>query len=408
MIRLTHLLLLLIVFTAMPAHALEHAVRPGDTLAQVALWYGVSSRDLARLNNISDAGQLQPGDVLVIPEKKLGNARRQHVVKQGDTLSEIAKKYGVARGAIRALNRLKKNELLKPGRTLAIPNPPGDKGPSTAERAPGQTSPETEKQHVDWAGGVKGLVISGQAVTGGVRHTVQEGQTLAMIARAYYVDGKKLAKANGITKDNPLKAGQDIFIADARRPVPVRTAAYSPHTVNLIRVRNTVRLKLKLINANGTLNRNSVNAIRRTLGYKKWMHPRLVDLLQRIAERFPGHTIDLLSGYRRHDPKKKKTRSPHSRGVAIDFRLQGVSNELLYEFISSLDQVGAGYYPNSIHVHIDVREKKHLWTDISGRGEPAIYVSPEDEHHWENVKDQLLPDETADTDSAEVPDASNG
>jgi LysM repeat protein len=330
------------------------------------------------------------------------------VVKQGDTLSEIARKYGVARGAIRALNRLKKNELLKPGRTLAIPNPPGDNGPSTAERGPGETTPETEKQHVDWAGGVKGLVISGQAVTGGVRHTVQEGQTLAMIARAYYVDGKKLAKANGITGDNPLKAGQDIFIAGARRPVPVRTAAYSPHTVHLIRVRHTVRLKLKLINANGTLNRNSVNAIRRTLGYNKWMHPRLVDLLQRIAERFPGHTIDLLSGYRRHDSKKKKSRSPHSRGVAIDFRLQGVSNELLYEFISSLDKVGAGYYPNSIHVHIDVREKKHLWTDISGRGEPAIYVSPEDEHHWENVKDQLLPDETADTDSSEVPGESNG
>jgi hypothetical protein len=84
--------------------------------------------------------------------------------------------------------------------------------------------------------------------------------------------------------------------------------------------------------------------------------------------------------------------------VAIDFRLQGVSNELLYEYISSFNNVGAGYYPNSIHVHLDVRKRKYLWTDVSGKGEPALYVGPEDAQHWEAVHQNLL-DETAATES---------
>ena len=78
----------------------------------------------------------------------------------------------------------------------------------------------------------------------------------------------------------------------------------------------------------------------------------------------------------------------------MDFRLQGVSNELLYEYVSGFDKVGAGYYPNSIHVHLDVRRKKYLWTDVSGRGAPALYVNPGEAGHWDTVKDSI------DTDSA--------
>ena len=369
-------------------YAQEHTVSKGDTIARIAFFYGVYQKDLMKLNNIRRPGKLHLGDILVIPKKLLGNARRKHIVKKGDTIFGIAKEHKVKIGALKKLNRLSKGSVLEIGRTLAIPNSPGDQGPTVEERGHGDSIPEKGRKHLEWVGGVKGLVVSGEAVNGGVKHTVQPGQTISMIARAYYTNGKELARQNKITKKNPLKTGMEIFVKGAKRPVPVRTNAYEPHTIIVIRTKKTKRVKLNLINNSGALNQTSKRVVQRLLGYR-WVHPRLLELLQRAAERFPGHAIEIISGYRKHKPKKGKRRSPHARGVAVDFRLQGVSNELLYEFISSFDEVGAGYYPNSTHVHLDVRKKKYLWTDISGRGEAALYISEEDDRHWENIKNTL-------------------
>lgn len=104
------------------------------------------------------------------------------------------------------------------------------------------------------------------------------------------------------------------------------------------------------------------------------LHPRLLQILQSIAERYPGRALEIISGYR---PSDGTSRHAHAR--ALDLRVHNVSNEELRDFARTLPNTGVGYYPNSIFVHIDVRDTREgraMWTDYSGPGETPRYG------HW--------------------------
>jgi hypothetical protein len=104
---------------------------------------------------------------------------------------------------------------------------------------------------------------------------------------------------------------------------------------------------------------------------------RLVERLDRVVNHFrkAGQTsrVVLVSGYR-----PRSTGSYHSVGRALDFRVDGVSNEAVLEFCKTLPDTGCGYYPNSVFVHMDVRPSGagHVaWVDVSRPGEEPKYVS---------------------------------
>jgi Bacterial protein of unknown function (DUF882) len=103
---------------------------------------------------------------------------------------------------------------------------------------------------------------------------------------------------------------------------------------------------------------------------------RLVEDLQSVAEHFgrPAQAtrILLVSGYR-----PKSAHSYHNSGRALDFRVEGVDNEALVAFCKTLPDTGCGYYPNSVFVHMDVRQPGtgHVaWIDASRPGEAPRYV----------------------------------
>lgn len=91
------------------------------------------------------------------------------------------------------------------------------------------------------------------------------------------------------------------------------------------------------------------------------MDVRLVDVLAAAARRFDARRIEVVSGYR--SPKyqlmlRKKGRevarqSQHCEGRAVDFRIRGVSTQVLLRFVRSLHRGGVGYYPQSQFVHCD-------------------------------------------------------
>jgi hypothetical protein len=99
------------------------------------------------------------------------------------------------------------------------------------------------------------------------------------------------------------------------------------------------------------------------------VHPDLAVRLQKIAQRFPGKTIEIISGHR---PDARST-SRHHHGRALDVHVEGVSREQLRDFLRTLDQTGVGYYPNGYFVHVDVRDDRGYWIDRSGPGEAADY-----------------------------------
>jgi uncharacterized protein YcbK (DUF882 family) len=91
---------------------------------------------------------------------------------------------------------------------------------------------------------------------------------------------------------------------------------------------------------------------------------RLGKVLYQVARHYPGHRIEIYSGFR---PKKycDRAHSRHLTASAIDFRIPGVKNEALVAWLrSAFHPAGVGYYPNGIHVHLDVdRGRDTFWVD---------------------------------------------
>jgi uncharacterized protein YcbK (DUF882 family) len=104
------------------------------------------------------------------------------------------------------------------------------------------------------------------------------------------------------------------------------------------------------------------------------MNPRLVRVLYQVGKHYPGRRVEVVSGYR-HPSVAKNPRSPHMKGQACDFRISGVKNTELRDYLRrDFQKVGVGYYPNSSFVHLDIRkDRSAFWIDYSGPGERALY-----------------------------------
>jgi uncharacterized protein YcbK (DUF882 family) len=110
------------------------------------------------------------------------------------------------------------------------------------------------------------------------------------------------------------------------------------------------------------------------------MDPRLMKLLYTTGHHWPGRQLEVVSGYR-HPDVAKNPHSPHMKGLACDFRVEGVKTAELRDYLRrTFDKVGVGYYPNSSFVHLDVRkDRSAFWIDYSGPGERAVYSATPDQ-----------------------------
>ena len=107
---------------------IEHVVRPGDSLYNLAKRYGTSTEEIQRLNRVT-ASSLAIGQVLKIvpsapPARSDPPKPKQpvYVVRNGDTLNSIAKRHQMALERLLALNRLSIQAKLQPGQKLIVGN----------------------------------------------------------------------------------------------------------------------------------------------------------------------------------------------------------------------------------------------------------------------------------------------
>ena len=78
--------------------------------------------ELVRLNNISNPNLIYPGQVLIIRENgsDIPDGTQTYTVQQGDTLSEIAARYGTTVNELVRLNNIADRDLIYPGQVLII------------------------------------------------------------------------------------------------------------------------------------------------------------------------------------------------------------------------------------------------------------------------------------------------
>jgi len=99
-----------------------YVVKRGDTLLSISRRFNLSLAALMAANNITDANRIFIGQVLVIRGGTPGTPSagpRIHVVVRGDTLSRLARVYGTTVGQIRLWNNLK-SDLIYVGQRLIV------------------------------------------------------------------------------------------------------------------------------------------------------------------------------------------------------------------------------------------------------------------------------------------------
>lgn len=111
--------------TVTPGDYLVYNVKRGDSLWNIANNYGVSVNDIVEFNNLGTT-VLQIGQQLLIPtsnneNNENSNQEITYVVKPGDSLWSIAKKYNITVDNLKSYNNLN-NNMLSIGQKLKIPN----------------------------------------------------------------------------------------------------------------------------------------------------------------------------------------------------------------------------------------------------------------------------------------------
>lgn len=179
-------------FTTGQARAEVHVVSRGETLSDIAARYGTSVSVLASANRLKNPNAIVAGQTLRIPARVFMNAI--HVVRSGETLSSIAARYGTSAGTLARVNHLSDPNLIVEGTKLRVP---GSGGGSTS-------------------------VATGASGT----HVVSRGDTLSSIAARYGVSVDALARANGIDDPDMIVAGRSLRIPGASGASPSASATH--------------------------------------------------------------------------------------------------------------------------------------------------------------------------------------
>jgi len=175
----------------------RHEIKAGDTLGVLAKRYHIQVRDIVALNSIKNPRSLQIGDSLILPLKEgyshlpldeLGDdykrsRRKTYMVRKGDSLWEIARKFDVTEKDLRVWNTLGWSNTIRPGQLLVV----SKKGsvPSKGRSSKGRYRTE---------------------------YTVAAGDSLWDIGRKFGVGSRDIQTWNNLSKGQILRPGDKLTL----------------------------------------------------------------------------------------------------------------------------------------------------------------------------------------------------
>ena len=161
----------------------RHTVKRGETLSSIAQRYGTTVLVLQWANAIKNPNRIIAGSTLAIPGASGAPAPAPgapsgttYVVKAGDTLASIAKRFGTTAKSLQAANGIKNPNVVVIGRTLTVPGAPAATGDIPTE-------------------------------------VVKKGDTLRIVAARTGVPATVIAAANGLKPPYTLYTGSRLFLA---------------------------------------------------------------------------------------------------------------------------------------------------------------------------------------------------
>jgi membrane-bound lytic murein transglycosylase D len=178
----------------------RHKVQKGDTIDSLVRKYGSDERSILAANNMRKAGPLAVGTSLRVPvtcppdraaspaaAAKSGPPPKvvEHVVRKGDTLADLAKRYGTTAEEIQKQNKLT-GPGLKTGQVLRI-------APPSASAAPSKPDSPKAKAGV---------------------YAVRDGDTIYSIARRHSMSVERLLALNHLDARSKLQPGQKLVVGN--------------------------------------------------------------------------------------------------------------------------------------------------------------------------------------------------
>jgi len=172
------------------AHNGLYVVRSGDTMWDIARAFGTSVNALRSINYIDRGSRIYVGQKLKIPSSatklKSSNSAAYaatgksgtYKVRSGDTLWDIARRFGTTTTHLRSLNGLGRSSRIYPGQVLKI----------DGSRSSGSNGPT--------------FVI----------HRVRRGENLSLIARRYRTSARSIIETNNLSDPDNLMVGEKLKI----------------------------------------------------------------------------------------------------------------------------------------------------------------------------------------------------
>jgi uncharacterized protein YcbK (DUF882 family) len=206
-------------------------------------------------------------------------------------------------------------------------------------------------------------------------------------------------RLGGVVGDLQVKVGSMVRAAEevARQPVPAGSAPVPMALPGAMRRPSGQegRFELELVNtgeqmevrfdlATGEADAPTYRRLRHFMrcqrtGAETPIDPRLIDLLYRLSQR-TRQRIQVVSGFRA-PMFSTADLSYHTRGMAADIRIPGMTPLMVRDLVESMGVGGLGYYPSSQFVHVDVRTERARWIDYShdkGDGEGREHGADQD------------------------------
>lgn len=165
---------------------MDYIIQPGDTLFSIARRFGVSVEQLLAANpQITNPALIIPGQHITVP----GPAPQVYIIQPGDTLSAIARRFGITVEQLLAANpQITDPNRIFPGERISIPG---------AQPQPGTVS-----------------------------YTIQPGDTLFLIARRLGTTVDILLRLNPGIDPNHLIPGQQIRVPAPAAVLPPGCIVY--------------------------------------------------------------------------------------------------------------------------------------------------------------------------------------
>ena len=188
--------------TPIASHGANVTVKSGETLSDIAARYGVSMNSLMRLNGIRNSDHVEAGQTLRLPGS-VAAGKGRHRVQAGDTLSGIAAQFRVSERQLMALNGLSSPDHVEIGQTLKLPS----------NAVLPQAKPKAKSKPVPI-----------QAKPNAISHTVARGQTLSQIAKAYDIPMTALISINAIENPDQVNIGTQLMLRSTESTSNTSTA----------------------------------------------------------------------------------------------------------------------------------------------------------------------------------------